>query len=601
MRIQALPIYLANQIAAGEVVERPANVLKEFLENSVDAKSQQINITIEKGGMGLIKVQDNGEGIYKEDLLLAVAPHATSKISSLQDLEGVLSFGFRGEALASISSVSHLTVASRSAMSDTAWKVMASGRGANPHIMPVAHPQGTTIEMRELFYNTPARRKFLRSQKTELHYVEEVFKKIALSKFDIAFSFTNHGKKVWQLNICNSQASKLQRISQLCGQSFAAQALYVEAESNGLKLYGWMGQKNYTRAQNDLQYFYVNGRVVRDKVVNHAIRLAYQDLCVPGRHAAYILYFELSPHEVDVNVHPTKHEVRFREARSVHAFIASTIQSAFSSTQNLPEPIPTIAMSDNSQTFAAALLKEPIHIEANRTAAAVIEYSSSLPVQEFTRHTPDTIQALQPLNTIPDSALPIEKSNSALNVKPTADKPKILCIIKNQLILCETFQGCLLIDVAKAITMLALADLRQELEKGDAVSVILAKPWIIDLKNNIDIEHMQEYLLHFGFDIRQLAIKSYSINAVPKSLYQWISKEKFVIQLPVLFALLTKKFTQEKIENCLLEMIEQSTCISLPEAQLLIDKLVANDNDAMQNIKNNYSKTLSMAEMLGWI
>ncbi len=325
-RIQQLPTLLANQIAAGEVIERPSSVLKELLENSIDAKSTQIDITIEKGGIGLIQVQDDGVGIYQEDLALAILPHATSKIATLADLENVGSFGFRGEALASISAVSRLELSSWVPEQEFGWSVSLAGRDVAPNLKPVPKRKGSMVVVRDLFYNTPARRKFLRSEKTENTYIEEVFKRIALSQPEIAFKFQRGEGIQKRLAVCRTLEAHTRRVAAVCGQSFVDGSYYLEAEANGLTLKGWLGSKKALRAQADVQYFYVNGRIVRDKVVMHAVRQAYQDICEPGRYPAYVLYFELDPAAVDVNVHPTKHEVRFREARTVHAFLSYAIQ-----------------------------------------------------------------------------------------------------------------------------------------------------------------------------------------------------------------------------------------------------------------------------------
>jgi DNA mismatch repair protein MutL len=326
-RIFQLPSLLANQIAAGEVIERPASVLKELLENSLDANSTEIDITIEKGGIGLIRVQDNGAGICKEDLALAVAPHATSKIQTLSDLENVMSYGFRGEALASISSVSKLELISWREDQEFSWNLLIAGRNQAPTLMPAPKRKGSLVAVRDLFYNTPARRKFLRSEKTELLYVEEVFKRVALSQPGVSFKYQQGDRLQKRLPVCKDFSAHAKRVANLCGQQFIENAYFVQAEVNGLKLSGWLGTPGVMRSQADLQYFYVNGRIVRDKVVMHAIRQAYQEILIPGRYPAYVLYFELDPTAIDVNVHPTKHEVRFREARTVHAFLTYAIQT----------------------------------------------------------------------------------------------------------------------------------------------------------------------------------------------------------------------------------------------------------------------------------
>lgn len=326
--IQLLDPRLANQIAAGEVVERPASVLKELLENALDAGADQVQVDVEQGGVKLIRVRDNGFGIAAEDLPLALSRHATSKIRTLDDLEAIGSLGFRGEALAAISSVSRLALTSNVADSVEGWQVSVEGRDMAAQVQPASHPQGTTVEMRDLFFNTPARRRFLRTEKTEFNHLEEVFRRIALSEFNTAFRLMHNQKVIHQLPIASTEAQQRQRVSKLCGSAFIEQSINVDIEHTGLRLHGWLGSPTLSRAQADLQYFFVNGRVIRDRVVSHAVRQAYKDVLYHGRHPAYVLFLELDPAYVDVNVHPTKNEVRFREQRMVHDFLYRTLHRA---------------------------------------------------------------------------------------------------------------------------------------------------------------------------------------------------------------------------------------------------------------------------------
>lgn len=328
MKIHRLDPLLANQIAAGEVVERPAAVVKECLENSLDAGATDIEIVIEKGGMGLIKIRDNGSGIAKDDLSLALCRHATSKISSVEDLENVASLGFRGEALASVSAVSRFTLTSAIAGAGSGWQIHSDGQVDNLVIAPAAHPVGTTIEVRDLFFNTPARRKFLRVDKTEFGHIETVVKRILLSRFDIAISLTHNQKSVLQCKVAETLHQKEARVASICGDDFMQHAMAIDIQAAGLRLWGWVGLPTFSRSQTDKQYFYVNGRIVRDKLLTHALRQAYQDVLMHGRHPVAVLFLELDPFGVDVNVHPTKHEVRFRESRLVHDFIYRSVQRA---------------------------------------------------------------------------------------------------------------------------------------------------------------------------------------------------------------------------------------------------------------------------------
>lgn len=340
-RIRSLDARLANQIAAGEVVERPASVVKEALENSLDAGATQIDIDIEAGGTKLIRIRDNGTGIAAEDLPLALARHATSKIASIEDLEAVATLGFRGEALASIASVARLALTSNDSSSPSAGLCAASeGRDMQVSLKPAPHPRGTSLEVRDLFYNTPARRKFLRTEKTEFGHIEEVVKRQALSRPEVAFRLSHNGRPVHNLSPASDQAGRERRVAGVCGPAFMEQAVAVERAAGDLRLYGWVGLPTFNRSQADLQYFFVNGRVIRDKLIAHAIKQAYRDVLFHGRHPAYVLFLDLEPARVDVNVHPTKHEVRFRDGREIHGFIFSTLNRALAEVRPGDEAMP---------------------------------------------------------------------------------------------------------------------------------------------------------------------------------------------------------------------------------------------------------------------
>ena len=329
-RINSLSKRLANQIAAGEVVERPASVIKELLENSLDAGATRLQIDVEQGGVKLMRVKDNGCGIHKDDLALALSRHATSKIIELTDLENITSLGFRGEALASISSVSRFHIISNSSeeSGSSGWKVEVEGQEVEVSVSPAAHPQGTSAEVRDLFFNVPARKKFLKTEKTEFTRIDEVIKRIALSRFDVQFNLKHNQRTIHQLLPAISEQERQRRVSLVCGPVFVDNSVYIDVERSGLRLWGWVSLPTFSRSQSDLQYFYVNGRTIRDKLVTHAVKQAYRDVLFHGRHPAYMLYLELAPSSIDVNVHPTKHEVRFRDSRLVHDFLFSALHKA---------------------------------------------------------------------------------------------------------------------------------------------------------------------------------------------------------------------------------------------------------------------------------
>jgi DNA mismatch repair protein MutL len=343
-RIRQLPPELINQIAAGEVIERPASAVKEFIENSLDAGATRIEIDIEDGGARLIRVRDDGNGIAAEDLPLAVAPHATSKIATLEDLERVRTLGFRGEALPSIASISRFALTSRQAGADAAWRIEIEGGRTSPP-RPAQHPPGTTVEVRDIFHNVPARRKFLRAERTEFSHIDELVKAIALARPLVEFRLSHNNKPVRLLRPADSEAALTARVGEVLGDEFPASSLRIEHAGAGLRLSGWVGLPTASRSQADQQYFYVNGRLVRDRIVTHAVRQAYADVLFHGRHPAYVLFLEMAPEAVDVNVHPAKSEVRFRESRLVHDFLYRTLNEALAQTRAGAEPAAPMAHS----------------------------------------------------------------------------------------------------------------------------------------------------------------------------------------------------------------------------------------------------------------
>ena len=343
MAIQVLPSQLIDQIAAGEVVERPASVVKELVENSLDAGAHSIGVEIAAGGTRLIRVTDNGVGIAADELRLALSRHATSKIASLDDLERLATLGFRGEALPSIGSVARMRITSRVAGAEHGWSVACEG-GELDEPKPAPHAFGTTIEVRDLFYNTPARRKFQRSEKTEAGHVEATLRHLALARFDVQFDFKNNERAAWKLALAQERAAQEARIEALCGTEFLASARYVSRSIEGLRLWGWLAAPAFSRSQADMQYTFVNGRVVRDKLLRHAVRLGYQDVLFQARHPAFVLFLELDPRRVDANAHPAKLEIRFRDSSLVHDFVYRTVETALASTlssgeRDAPPPV----------------------------------------------------------------------------------------------------------------------------------------------------------------------------------------------------------------------------------------------------------------------
>ncbi|RUO78617.1 DNA mismatch repair endonuclease MutL [Pseudidiomarina taiwanensis] len=364
MPIRQLPIELANQIAAGEVIERPASVAKELLENSLDAGATKLHIDIEQGGRRRILVRDNGAGIPKDELALALSRHATSKISSLADLEAIMSLGFRGEALASISSVARLLLTSKTAEQQAAWQAWVEGRDMQPKLAPASHPTGTSVDVQDLFFNTPARRKFLRTDKTEFGHIDELIRRLALVHHQVEWRLTHNGKSIRHYPPASAPQQRQQRLAKICGQVFAERALEVDHGIADLRLQGWIAPAAECRYQGDVQYMYVNGRMMRDRLLQHAVRQAYgeqlQQLGESERVPTYVLYLELPANEVDVNVHPAKHEVRFHQARHVHDFVLAALREVLQ--QQAPAAMTTHQYQPSSAELAAQVAQlKPVH------------------------------------------------------------------------------------------------------------------------------------------------------------------------------------------------------------------------------------------------
>ncbi|MBW8191026.1 DNA mismatch repair endonuclease MutL [Neiella marina] len=384
MTIQILPPRLANQIAAGEVVERPASVVKELVENSLDAGATKIDVQIERGGHKRLLIRDNGSGIDKEQLMLALSRHATSKVHSLDDIESIATLGFRGEALASISSVARLSLTSRPPTQTEAWLAYAEGRDMQVQLKPAAHPVGTSVEVADLFFNTPARRKFLRADKTEFHHIDELIKRLALSRFDVGFSLTHNGKCVRNLPPCATDAAKLKRLQAICGAEFCRHVIHMSQDGGPLKIAGWLLKPAGCGQQSPPQYTFINGRMIRDKVITHAVRQAYAGYVSDVGLTGYVLYLELPFDQVDVNVHPTKHEVRFIETRLVHDFVVQAVAQALSHTQQSIEV-------DSSFESAAS-------IEPNQTALASDTYVDTSTGEIVTSTSPSKMEQVASAN-----------------------------------------------------------------------------------------------------------------------------------------------------------------------------------------------------------
>lgn len=518
MRIKLLDPRLANQIAAGEVVERPASVIKELLENALDAGADNIYVDVEQGGVRLVRVRDDGFGIHPEELPLALSRHATSKISSAEDLSAIGSLGFRGEALAAISSVSRLTLTSAEAGQAQAWQVQVEGRDMVPTVTPAAHPRGTTVEMRDLFFNTPARKRFLRTEKTEFGHVEEAFRRIAMSEFNTGFRLTHNQKVIHQLAPAKDQTARMQRIARLCGQQFIEQSVAVEVEASGLRLHGWMGLPTFSRSQADMQYFYVNGRVVRDRVVSHAVRQAYRDVLYQGRHPAYVLFLELDPALVDVNVHPTKSEVRFREQRMVHDFLYRTLH------RTIADLSPDAAPAPEVKTVESTPWHQQSGITPSQSGLTLVPPRvnvSSYSNQAETGRGHDAAQRYGALVTTEGQSNYQQYPEVAESAQDTPSGMPPLGYALGQLhgiyIVAQNAAGMVLVDMHAAHERITYERLKESWLEARLQSQPLLVPYslAVSTKEAALVEDSQEVFAQLGFEVVQVGPESITIRAIP--------------------------------------------------------------------------------------
>ncbi len=503
VRIQLLPPQLVNQIAAGEVIERPASVVKELLENSLDAGARSLEIDVEQGGKQLIRVRDDGAGVSRDDLALALSRHATSKIRTLEDLERVTSMGFRGEALPSISSVSRLRLISRAQDADGAWEIEADGREQGMEPRPAAHPAGTTVEVRELFYNTPARRKFLRTDKTEFGHLENVVKRLALSRFDTAFHLRHNRRAIASLNPAVDDGARDRRVADLCGGEFVAHSVRIDHQAVGLRLWGWIALPTFSRAQQDMQYFFVNGRMVRDRLLAHGLRQAYQDVLYHGRHPAYVVYLELDPQLVDVNAHPAKYEVRFRESRMVHDFLFRTVQRA-------------LAEIRPGTHQPAAIAAPPAQPGTSSTSAPFTAPSR-------THQRPMALQIAEQLaayGTLHDAPAIAQEPAAGVSFDPDTDVPPLgfaIAQLHGIYVLAENRAGLVIIDMHAAHERITYERLKRA-HTGDGIRgqpLLVPQSIQVSLREADAAEQFAATFTELGFEIDRQGPESLLIRQMP--------------------------------------------------------------------------------------
>lgn len=504
MPIRLLSKQLINQIAAGEVIERPASVVKELLENSLDAGATRIDIELEQGGMKRIRVADDGGGIAKDEMSLALSSHATSKISSLEDLEHVTSLGFRGEALPSIASVSRLVLTSCVSADAGGWRLLSDGSEVSTEPAPAAHPPGTTVEVNDLFFNVPARRKFLRTERTEFTHIDHLVRRLALSRFDVAITLRHNQRTVLQLRACDERESMERRLADVCGMPFVEQSVYVQHESAGLDLSGWIGLPTFSRSQTDLQYFYVNNRMVRDKVVTHAVRQAYGDVMYHGRHPAYVLFFGIEPAKVDVNAHPGKQEVRFREGRLVHDFLYSSIHQAIGAAS--PADAPNLAEHQR------------VLVNENPQLIRQVPMDTRPGQQNYRAFTPTRGAVAEQLGVY--AALGQSAANLAVAAEHEAVVPPLgfaLAQLHGIYIVAQNEQGLILVDMHAAHERITYERLKTAFD-GDGIK---SQPLLVPIKMALSsreadlLETQQETFNSLGFDIDRMGSETVVVRHIP--------------------------------------------------------------------------------------
>ena len=619
MSIKQLPPHLVNQIAAGEVVERPASVVKELLENSIDAGSKKIEIDIEQGGVKRIRIRDDGKGIPQEELSLALSRHATSKIASLDDLEHVVSLGFRGEALPSIASVSRMIVSSKTADSEQGWTLMDDGQEDFDEPSPVAHAKGTTIDVRDLFYNVPARRKFLKTENTEFKHLTEVVKKISLSNFQIGITLRHGNRNVLSLQPAKDRAGADRRVAEICGPAFMEQSLYLDFEAAGLKLWGWVGLPTFSRSQADLQYFYVNGRIIKDRVVTHAVRQAYADVLFHGRHPAYALFLELAPEKVDVNAHPTKHEVRFRDSRLVHDFLYRTLHQALADVRpnetddNKPDLDNSLPGNISRRQYDAEALRSQqnlsIPVEQNQSGfdtsaqavgqpagfsraytpthasgqvadqMAVYDRMHESGASKASRPAPLADKFFDKLSAEINSSLPVDDSKG-ISYEDKGGIPPLgfaVAQLHGIYILAENAEGLVVVDMHAAHERITYEYLKKSMMDDSIRSQPLLVPssLAVSQKEGDCAEEFADTFQQLGFELNRLAPEKLAIRAVPSLL-----KESNVEQLvrDVLSDLL-EHGSSERIQQEMNEILSTMAChgsvranhrLTLPEMNALL-------------------------------
>ncbi len=569
-KINTLPSQLINQIAAGEVVERPASVVKELVENSLDAGAGSITVEVEAGGTRMIRISDDGCGIDREQLAIALSRHATSKVSSLEDLENIASLGFRGEALPSIASVSRLTLTSRVEASDCAWR--REGRGEGEPV-PDALPQGTQVEVLELFYNVPARKKFLRTEQTEYRHIELLFKHMALSHPAVAFKLVHNQKVIYQLASVQSLEDQRRRLAQLCGKDFAESLVEIDIEQDDLHLQGWVALPTFNRSQADMQYFFVNQRVVRDKLITHAVRQAYQDVLFHGRHPAYVLSLKMDAREIDVNVHPQKHEVRFRNSRRVHDFLFRSLHQALAGIEPEQQIVsPGFALNET----ANAAPPDQAGLQFNQYRSG--DRSSNLREQ---------IQSYAGLLNPDSASAPLQATalQQETSVDTDTQGPPLgfaVAQLKGIYILAENDAGLIVVDMHAAHERIVYERMKQNAAEEDVITQPLLVPVVfnVSLAEADLVDENLEFFSHLGFGVERLGPEQLRLRAVPALLKNADSEQL----LRDVLADLVEHGSSQRVQEFQNEMLSTMACHASVRANRLLS--IAEMNALLRDIEH---------------
>ena len=627
--ISLLSPRLANQIAAGEVVERPASVIKEVLENSLDAGATQLDVEVESGGVKLMRVRDNGLGIHQDDLSLALARHATSKIQDLDDLESVATLGFRGEALASISSVSRLSLTSHHHQAEHAWTVQAEGRDMQTQVVPAAHPVGTTVEVRDLFFNTPARRKFLRKENTEYGRIEDVLKRLALSRFNVGFSLKNNGRVIHSWRPATTQPEQERRVAQICGPAFMNSTVHIDIERAGLRLWGWIALPTFSRSQADLQHFFVNGRAIKDKLVTHAVRQAYQDVLYHGRHPAYVLYLELDPATVDVNVHPTKHEVRFRDGRLVHDFLFRSLHKALADVRPEAATQPTtpvtnepfdaspqapaqssLGLQQSSGSYQARSNQSGLSASTAQSSDEGSQGWASKPVNlDGAFYGQDLRARSMPVNEQIASYAKLTASPDLDALSQNTDVPPLgfaIAQLKGIYILAENANGLIVVDMHAAHERITYEKMKQQAETSQLQSQPLLVPQSLAVSEK-EANYAEENTALFtrlGFELQRAGPESIIIKQVPVAL----NKADVEVLVRDVLSDLIEFGMSERIQHKMNEILGNMAChgsvranrkLTLPEMNALLRDMEATERSGQCNHGRPTWSQLSLNELDG--